>query len=114
IKRIEKFMTGLDLNSFQAGGTPKVPLVLVSDCGFKEELLPLARCFGTSNILMVHVHRDGCTFQNDSRSYVKSGDIETVQVISGERAAYQDQIRLIVRSWLEGHGLFKLTQVETE
>lgn len=114
IKQIEHFIRNLDFLALTPDHTPKVPLILVSDCGFKEELLPLVRCFGASNILMVHVHREGCTFNNDSRSYVKAGDIQTVPVMSRERGVYQDQIRLVVRNWLMSHGLFQMPETKIE
>lgn len=46
---------------------------VLSDGGYGgtiEELLPVVNKFGVDNILVVRVHRDGCTFVNDTRKYL--------------------------------------------
>lgn len=50
-------------------------LYLVSDCGFQVEydtfsLLVSAR----ADVHLINIYRDGCTFANDSREYVKPND----------------------------------------
>ena len=45
-------------------------VVVISDCGFVEEVQGLAEAFGAENITMVFIQRDGTNFQNDSRSYL--------------------------------------------
>lgn len=43
---------------------------VVSDGGFDEEIVPLIQ-MGHS-VLIIHLSRDGCTFDNDSRNYVNA------------------------------------------
>lgn len=42
----------------------------ISDSGFVEEAEVLCREFGPTNIMLVRIHREGCDFSKDSRSYV--------------------------------------------
>ena len=43
---------------------------IFSDGGFMSELVPLIDKFGQENILLIRLHRDGCTFAGDSRAYL--------------------------------------------
>ena len=45
-------------------------VVVVSDCGFCEEIVPMAGLLGWENILILQLFRPGCTFASDSRSYI--------------------------------------------
>lgn len=54
-----------------------------SSTGFVEELPPLIERLGQENILLIRVHREGATFEGDSRSYIPDGVItNTVDVNS--------------------------------
>lgn len=44
-------------------------LLAVPDSGFRPEAQILADAFGAKNILLMRVHREGCSFAGDSRSY---------------------------------------------
>lgn len=44
--------------------------IVISDCGFADELKPLLTAFGEENIALVRLHRQGCDFVGDSRSYI--------------------------------------------
>ena len=44
--------------------------VVVSDCGFMDELRPLIENFGAHNIYVIQMFREGCTYSNDSRGYL--------------------------------------------
>lgn len=55
-------------------------LVFFSDGGFPDEIQPLADKVGIKNILIVHIRRDGCTFEGDSRDYVNVDGVKTVVV----------------------------------
>jgi hypothetical protein len=44
--------------------------VVVPDSGFAEEAKPVADAFGLENTLLIRVHRPGCDFSKDSRSYI--------------------------------------------
>ena len=43
---------------------------IISDGGFISEIQPLIREFGTENIMIIRIHRDGCNFNKDSRNYL--------------------------------------------
>lgn len=47
---------------------------IFSDSGFSDEIYPLAEVVGASNIYVVRFTRNGATFENDSRDYLKEED----------------------------------------
>lgn len=49
-------------------------LYCISDGGFIEEFQPIINNFGTENITIVQLSRNGCSFSNDSRKYL-NGDL---------------------------------------
>lgn len=53
---------------------------LVSDSGFRPEAEELVREFGEQNILLVRLHRDGTSYDGDSRSYIDLDDLEVKSV----------------------------------
>lgn len=83
---------------------------IISDCGFVEELLPLVRFFKYQNCLMIHLHRDGCTFEGDSRSYVDLSEygVETLELhnkyplepTEDMPITYAMQLCRVVRNWI--------------
>lgn len=48
-------------------------LIAISDSGFADEAQPLIDYFGPEQVYLVHIYAEsrGCTFENDSRSYIK-------------------------------------------
>ena len=46
------------------------PLIIIYDSGFVEEVSPLLSCAEIEQISLVHLHRSGTDFSNDSRSYI--------------------------------------------
>jgi len=50
-------------------------MTTISDCGFRDELLPVIKLFGAENCHLLQVYRSGCTFANDSRSYIRETDL---------------------------------------
>ena len=55
-------------------------LLLYSDCGFQEEVEHVVRAVGPSNCLLIRLHREGRTFEHDSRSYLPDGMCASVDV----------------------------------
>lgn len=51
-----------------------------SDGGFDYELSPLIDKFGTDSIYVCRLHRDGCTFDGDSRSYFTNEQLEALGI----------------------------------
>lgn len=49
--------------------------VVVPDLGFPEELTTLQEHFPDANIILVHIHRPGCSYIKDSRSYIGTPDV---------------------------------------
>jgi len=47
-----------------------VPFVAVTDSGFVEEAEKVVDHFGAAHCRLVRLHRDGCSFHNDSRGYI--------------------------------------------
>lgn len=44
--------------------------IIATDCGFRSEVQTVVQRAGKANCLIIRIHRDGCTFENDSRSYL--------------------------------------------
>jgi len=44
--------------------------LVIPDSGFAEEVFPIVEEFGEDNILLLRIHRKGCDFSRDSRSYL--------------------------------------------
>lgn len=55
-------------------------LILFSDCGFQPEVEHVIRAVGRSNCLLIRMHREGRTYEHDSRSYLPNGMCTTVDV----------------------------------
>ncbi len=49
---------------------PEEGVVAISDGGFVEEVLPVIHHVGAENVTIVHIEREGCTFDGDSRDYL--------------------------------------------
>jgi hypothetical protein len=47
------------------------PLVIFTDSGFYEEAHTVVRNIGRENTILIRLHREGCDFGNDSRSYLR-------------------------------------------
>jgi len=46
--------------------------VVFSDSGFREEILAVKRTISNANHFLIRIHRDGCSYTNDSRSYLNN------------------------------------------
>lgn len=51
-----------------------------SDGGFDYELMPLIDKFGADSIYVCRLHREGCTFEGDSRSYFTDEQLEALGI----------------------------------
>ncbi len=63
-------------------------------CGFAEELPPLIEELGQENILLLRIHREGCTWEGDSRSYIEDGVLDkTIDIYNnGTEEEYNEAI----------------------
>ena len=85
-------------------------LVVISDCGFREELLPVIKYYKARNCLLIQLMREGCTFEGDSRSYVELDDIGVATIELDNRypltetddqpITYTHQLCKAVRGWM--------------
>jgi len=77
---------------------------IVTDSGFRDEAVALVEEFGAGNIKLIRVHREGCNFDNDSRSYIKLDDlgVEEEDVVNNDIGDYKREIKLIVEEFCNG------------
>jgi len=81
---------------------PKQSLYVISDSGFIEESTHIAEAVGKENCLMIHLYRDGCDFNKDSRSYIHIPKMDFVVLMNTGTPEYlQTKALSIVSSWLE-------------
>jgi len=50
----------------------KIQNIIISDCGFIEEINPLVEFFGKQNVHIIKILRPNCSYKGDSRNYVES------------------------------------------
>ncbi len=60
------------------------------------------RVIGPENILIVHLHRRGCDFTNDSRSYIKIDGAEICHLTNDNITAFRMEVYSRVGCWLDG------------
>lgn len=54
--------------------------VAFTDGGFEEELIPLSEAVGKENLLLVHLFREGFSFDGDSRNYMRPNGCEYLPI----------------------------------
>lgn len=59
---------------------PDNAIVFSSDGGRNPELLPIVKAIGAENVLIIHVTREGYTFEGDIRYYVEAPGVTSVSV----------------------------------
>lgn len=76
-------------------------LFVIPDSGFASENPPLLEAVGADNVLLIRVHRQGKTFEGDSRSYIELPGVKTVDLLNAWDVDYlQTMARYQVRIWL--------------
>lgn len=75
---------------------------IVTDSGFREEAEAIVEAFGAENVKLIRVHRDGCTFEGDSRDYISLDDlgVEEEDVVNDDLEEYKVEIKLIVEDFV--------------
>jgi hypothetical protein len=61
--------------------------VIVSDCGFKEEILPIINKFGAKAVTIIQLEKPGCDFRNDSRGYISNPNVKTYHIHNNDSLA---------------------------
>lgn len=88
---------------FEAIASSSAPL-LITTCGMDSEGLEIASIFGTENVFVIRIHKDGHDFSQDSRSWVVSPtlNIKDVTNVHGQQREYQSQIAAVAKMFVEG------------
>lgn len=85
-------------------------LFVVADCGFNVELKALLN-YGVSpdDMLLMRIHRPGCTYKGDSRSYIYNKDVLSCDINNDStKQVYYDRAIAAMKMWLRGDaGVFK-------
>jgi len=71
--------------------------LVVSDCGFKEEIEPLIKEFGKESVHLIQLSRVGTDFKKDSRDYVDCKDLGIKTHKLANKGSMQDFLRDGVR-----------------
>lgn len=77
--------------------TTAASLTYITDCGFREEVLPVVAAYGAENCHMFQLFRPDCSFAGDSRGYLQMSDFPKLgswQMIQNchEKLMYRIQI----------------------
>jgi hypothetical protein len=80
------------------------PVYAIPDVGFQIEIDRLIELFGVKNILLIYIEREGCNYENDSRSKVFAPDKLATARIYNDRTIkdYQRNLHIIIEDWLNG------------
>jgi hypothetical protein len=85
-------------------------LFIVADCGFDVELKALLN-YGVpaDDILLMRVHRPGCTYKGDSRSFIHNEDVLSCDIHNDStKAVYWQRAVAATHMWLRGEAhMFK-------
>lgn len=78
--------------------------VVISDCGFQPEVDVLINEFGRENVHVIHVHRMGCDYKEDSRGYIKHPDLDHMYFLrnDGTMEHLREDVYTILRSIING------------
>lgn len=77
----------------------KPDVVFVSDGGFKEEVEVIVDQFGENSLRLIHLTRPGCSFANDSRSYVCPERLYRTVPNDGELPDFFNRISEVLRDF---------------
>jgi hypothetical protein len=76
-------------------------VTVISDSGFVEEAETVLRHCDSRDILLIRLHRDGCVFEGDSRSYITLNGVKTIDMKNRfDLFMYHIQAQKAVADWL--------------
>ena len=75
-------------------------VIAISDSGFCEEAKVLIEKYGTSNVLLIKIHREGCDFSEDSRDYIELPVVSKWILNKGD-ASFEREVLSFVLNWLD-------------
>lgn len=93
----------------------KAKVAIFSDGGFQEELEPLKQIY--TNFIVFRLHRNDCSFQNDSRSYLPNDvNVYDLHLIDNEPgiAIYEMYIKLSILLGQDADNFLKLVELIPE
>lgn len=76
-------------------------LFIISDSGFDKEALEVLRLFGNENALLIRLHREGHTFEGDSRSYIELDNVRTIDIYNDGDKRFSKLLISTVKNWME-------------
>lgn len=90
-------------------------IITDGSCGFVEELPPLIDKLGQENILLLRIHRNGCTFEGDSRDWIPDGVItNTIDVWNnGSELEYLERVHSIVDKFISNEPFERIKNAYT-
>ena len=76
-------------------------MLLVPAGGFRREAERVVRELGADDVRLVRLHREGCTFAGDSRSYIDLSDLGVVctDVVNADLATLREDLAGVLRAW---------------
>lgn len=101
-KLLIRWIEGVEME-WDVYNLPPLPFI-ITDSGFLPEAEALVREYGAENIKLIRVHREGCNFDNDSRSYINLDhlDVDSEDVVNEDIGDYKQEIKLIVEDFING------------
>ena len=81
----------------------KEDVIVITDSGFDYEIEPLVDEFGYDNVYLVQLSRPDSTFENDSRSYIKTDTVKPTNIAiinnNGDLAEYKNKITAVLKDF---------------
>jgi D-arabinose 5-phosphate isomerase GutQ len=68
------------------------PYIVLSDGGRSEEIVPIVRAVGKTNVMIVQIMREGTSFANDIRTYVSLPGVTIKPALNRTLAEYQAEM----------------------
>lgn len=90
--------------------TNQLVFPLISDGGFIEELQPLLDKYGHKRVLVVRIHRHGCSYSGDSRSFLPNLDtrgapINIIDLQNKGDSGYEFSLVVAVKKFLRENNI---------
>lgn len=88
-----------------ANNIPEEGFVFCSDGGFKEEIQAVIDKVGADNVLIVQIEREGCNFNNDSRTLLSPEDFDNKILFlnvanNSSISGFKLRTEILVKCWL--------------
>lgn len=91
---------GKDIFGKVAAINLSVGINIFTDGGFEEEIAPIVEEVGEDNIIIVKIHKEGCSFEGDSRDWIDIEGVNSFDVTNyGDESFVKDMLFLINEWW---------------